>query len=124
MYRYTIPGHEHAGIVVDPGRRSDLKVGDRITSLPIFSACKKCTACLEEKYSQCQNRSFPPGNYPQSPGTYAEYFLAEPEHVRKIPDTMSDEEASMVEPAATPYAALKDMGINTGTGYLFQAAVL
>ena len=38
-------GHEFCGEVIDPGNRSDLKVGDRVTVLPI-SPCGNCPACL------------------------------------------------------------------------------
>ena len=39
-----IMGHEFSGTVIDPGSRSDLKAGDRITGLPI-SPCGVCHAC-------------------------------------------------------------------------------
>ena len=39
-----VMGHEFAGVVVDPGSRNDLKVGDRVTCLPI-SPCLECEAC-------------------------------------------------------------------------------
>ena len=106
------PGHEHAGIVIDPGSRTDLKVGDRITSIPRNTECGVCTACLEHRYDDCVNRTKGVGCYSDGPaGTYAEYFITPPFLVRKIPDTMTNEEAAMIEPCATPYSAVKDMGI-------------
>ena len=30
-----VMGHEFCGIVLDPGSRNDLKIGDRVTALPI-----------------------------------------------------------------------------------------
>ena len=38
-----VMGHEFCGIVLDPGSRNDLKVGDRVTALPI-SPCGHCDA--------------------------------------------------------------------------------
>ncbi|MBQ3378258.1 MAG: alcohol dehydrogenase catalytic domain-containing protein [Clostridia bacterium] len=109
------PGHEHAGIVVDPGSRTDLKVGDRITSLPNRTACGECTACMERRFDDCTHIIKGVGNFPDGPaGTYAEYFSTAPNLVRKIPDTMTNEEAAMIEPCATPYSAVKDMGIKRG----------
>ncbi|MBR2742894.1 MAG: alcohol dehydrogenase catalytic domain-containing protein [Clostridia bacterium] len=109
------PGHEHAGVVFDPGSRTDLKVGDRITSLPKNTPCGVCTACMEHRYDDCTNRIKGIGCYSDGPaGTYAEYFITAPQLVRKIPDTMTNEEAAMVEPCATPYSAVKDMGIRRG----------
>ena len=40
-----VMGHEFSGIVKDPGSRKDLKIGDRVTGLPI-SPCGNCEACL------------------------------------------------------------------------------
>lgn len=109
------PGHEHVGIVVDPGARTDLKVGDRITSLPVSSHCGVCPACLELRFDDCENRILGVGNFANGPaGTYAEYFKTSPHLVRKVPDSMTNEEAAMVEPCATPYSAVKDMGIRRG----------
>lgn len=36
-----VMGHEFAGEVLDPGDRNDLKIGQRVTGLPI-SPCLKC----------------------------------------------------------------------------------
>ncbi|MBR2742895.1 MAG: alcohol dehydrogenase catalytic domain-containing protein [Clostridia bacterium] len=114
-YKGIRPGHEHVGIVVDPGSRTDLKVGDRITSLPVSAPCGKCTACMEHRYDDCMNRIKGVGNFADGPaGTYAEYFFTAPNLVRKVPDGMLNEEAAMVEPCATPYSAVKDMNIRRG----------
>jgi len=114
-YTGTLMGHEHVGIVEDPGARTDLKVGDRITTLPISAHCGECPACLELRFSECQNRIPSVGtSSASSPGSYAEYFKTAPFLVRKIPDGMSNEEAAMVEPCATPYSVVKDLGIRRG----------
>ena len=112
-YKNMIPGHEHAGIVVDPGARTDLKVGDRVTTIPLTTPCGKCVDCLQG-HSFCRNRLPGVGNHVLSPGTYSEYFKTSPIHVRKMYDTMTFEDAAMIEPAATPYAVVKDMGIIPG----------
>jgi len=109
------PGHEHVGIVVDPGSRTDLKVGDRITTIPVSAHCGECPACLEARFDACQNRIKGVGNFADGPaGTYAEYFITSPHLVRRIPDGMTNEEGAMVEPCATPYSAVKDLGITRG----------
>jgi len=113
-YKGLIPGHEHAGVVVDPGSRTDLKVGDRVTSIPVTTPCGKCTDCMEGRSFFCRNKRPPVGNHMANPGTYAEYFEADPVLVRKLSDSISFEDASMIEPAATPYAVVKDLGIMPG----------
>ena len=114
QYTNMIMGHEHAGVVVDPGSRTDLKVGDRVTQLPLWGPCGECVDCMEGRRHLCKNRVLPTGTYAVSPGSYAEYFTSVPSLVRKIPEGMTDAEAAMIEPASTPYAALKDVGIKKG----------
>ena len=45
-------GHEFSGVVIDPGSREDLKVGDRVTALP-FSPCGKCQGCKVRHGRSC-----------------------------------------------------------------------
>ena len=50
--RGLVMGHEFSGIVKDPGSRVDLKIGDRVTGLPI-SPCGNCKACLSGNPQYC-----------------------------------------------------------------------
>ncbi len=52
MPKGLVMGHEFCGIVTDPGSREDLKVGDKVTALPI-SPCGKCHACLTGNPQYC-----------------------------------------------------------------------
>ncbi len=114
-YKGTIMGHEHAGVVVDPGARTDLKAGDRVTTIPVSVGCGVCPACLEHRFDECPNRISGMGlSAAGLPGSYAEYFEADPSLVRKIPDGMTNEEAAMIEPCATPYSVVQDLGIKRG----------
>ena len=47
-----VMGHEFAGTVLDNGGREDIKVGDRITGLPI-SPCGHCEACKTGNPQYC-----------------------------------------------------------------------
>ena len=47
-----VMGHEFVGKVIDPGSRDDLKVGDRVTALPI-SPCGECEACKTGNPQYC-----------------------------------------------------------------------
>ena len=47
-----VMGHEFCGQVVDPGKRQDLKVGDKVTGLPI-SPCGMCEACKTGNPQYC-----------------------------------------------------------------------
>jgi threonine dehydrogenase-like Zn-dependent dehydrogenase len=49
-----------------------------------------------------------------SPGAYAEYISVRPDMVRGLPDTISDVEAAMIEPAAVALHAVRTSGMHEG----------
>lgn len=108
-----IMGHEFAGTVVDPGLLKDsLKPGDRITALPL-NPCGECEYCKAHRYNLCVNGlKASPGI--TAPGAYAEYYAARPDMVRKLPETVSDEEAAMLEPAAVSLRAVRLAEVKPG----------
>lgn len=109
-----IMGHEFAGTVVDPGNREDLKVGDRVTGLPI-SPCGKCEACKTGNPQFCKSTWVNAVGLSASfPGGYAEYTKVHPEMVRKLPDEVSFDEAAMVEPASVSLHATNLADIKVG----------
>ncbi|MFZ5573458.1 MAG: zinc-dependent alcohol dehydrogenase [Thermodesulfobacteriota bacterium] len=108
-----IPGHEFCGTVDDPGARTDLPKGVRITALPL-NLCGTCESCRTGADNIClQGMKRPiPGN--NSPGAYAEYLLLRPDMVRALPDSVSDGQAVMIEPAAVALHAMRRAGVTTG----------
>jgi L-iditol 2-dehydrogenase len=94
-----IMGHEFVGRVVDPGNlQATLKVGDRVTSIPM-NPCGTCEMCRLGNISQCAaGAKAAPGV--SIAGAYAEYFASRSDMVRKIPDSISDDSAAVIEPAA------------------------
>ena len=107
-----VMGHEFCGKVLDPGSRSDLKVGDRVTALPI-SPCGECEACKSGNPQYCPNTwTYAIGLALTNPGAYAEKTSSRPDMVIKVPDSVSDEEAAMVEPTAVALHAVNLANIN------------
>lgn len=108
-----VMGHEFSGTVVNPGK-SDFKVGDRITALPI-SPCGKCDACKSRNVQYCSetwlNAS---GLSLNNSGAYAEYSSCFPNMARLLPEEVSDEEAAMVEPTAVSLHGVKLADIKVG----------
>ena len=95
-----VMGHEFSGVVVDPGSREDLKVGDRVTALPI-SPCGECEACTTGNIQYCLHTwDDAVGLSLSTPGGLTPRIKVRPDMVIKVPDTVSDEEAAMVEPTA------------------------
>lgn len=108
-----VMGHEFAGTVADPGALKDtLKVGDRVTALPI-NPCGECPPCKSGHFNMCAHGlDAAPGI--TSPGAYAEYFVSRPDMVRKLPDTVSDSEAAMIEPTGVALRAVRLAGVKPG----------
>ena len=95
-----IMGHEFCGKVIDPGSRNDLKVGDRVTALPI-SPCGKCEPCREGNIQFCTEAwKNAVGLSINNPGGLTSTIAIRPDMVIKVPDNISDEEVAMVEPTA------------------------
>ena len=117
-----VMGHEFAGEVVDPGSRDDLKVGDRVTGLPI-SPCGKCEACKTGNPQYCKSTwKEAVGLSLTNPGGYAEFTSCRPDLVRKIPDNMTYEQAAMVEPSAVSLHAVKLGNVKIGDKVLVIGA--
>jgi L-iditol 2-dehydrogenase len=98
-----IPGHEWSGQVVDVGKNvKTVSRGDRVVAeVPI--PCHICNNCKDGmEPNMCANielYGFSWGN----PGGMAEYTLALEERLFKVPDNVSYEEASLVEPVSVAY---------------------
>lgn len=109
-----ILGHEYSGIVSDPGNRNDLKVGDRVTALPI-SPCGKCQACLSGNPQYCKETwTYATGLSLTNPGALAPRLKVRSDMVFKLPDNVSFEEGAMVEPTAVGLHAVHLADIKVG----------
>lgn len=94
----VIMGHEFSGLVVEVGSEvTGYKVGDRVVAEPHTQACGKCELCRIGHIQLCAAKRSPGWGIN---GAFAR-CLAMPEHLlHRIPDSMSDEEAALVEPTA------------------------
>lgn len=108
-----VMGHEFAGVIEDTGGRQDMKSGDRVTAIPI-NPCGECSACRKGLVQMCLNGMKRPTVGQNSPGAYAEYVSIRSDMVRKLPDTINDLEAAMIEPAAVCLHAVRRAGIKAG----------
>ena len=109
-----IMGHEFTGKVVNPATRVDLKVGDRVTALPI-SPCGHCEACETGNPQYCNETwSHAVGLSLDNPGGLTSTIAVRPDMVMKLPDNVSDEEGAMVEPTAVGLHAIHLADIKVG----------
>lgn len=108
-----IPGHEAIGRVaaVGAGVRT-VKAGDRVGVPWLYSACGHCEYCLTGWETVCAQAQF--GGYTRN-GGFAEYLLADPNYVARIPDALSAVEAAPIICAGvTTYKAVKETGARAG----------
>lgn len=113
-----VMGHEFSGVVTDPGDRDDLKVGDRVTALPI-SPCGVCPACKTGNPQYCLHTwEDALGLALSNPGAYSEKTAIRSNMVIKLPDSVSDSEAAMVEPTAVGLHAIHLADIKVGSKVL------
>lgn len=113
-----VMGHEFCGEVIDPGNCDDLKVGDRVTALPI-SPCNKCPACLSGNPQYCKSTwTEAVGLSLDNPGALTEKIKVRSDMVLKVPDNVSDEEAAMVEPTAVALHGIHLADVKVGSKVL------
>lgn len=111
-----IMGHEASGIIEQAGTDvKNWKEGDRVTfDSTVYPLNDWFT--LNGRYNLSNNREVlgvSPGTYRRN-GAFAE-FVAVPQHILyRIPDSVSFEHASMVEPVAVALHALNISGMKTG----------
>ena len=107
-------GHEIAGQIVDVGERvKKYKVGDRV-SASHHVPCNTCHYCLSGHHTVCDTlRST---NF--YPGGFSEFVLLPPINVDRgiylLPDEMSYEAATFIEPLACVLRAQRIAGISPG----------
>lgn len=101
-----IPGHEGIGLVVAIGVGvSGVKEGDRVGVPWLYSACGHCEYCLAAWESVCANAEF--GGYTKN-GGFAEYILADPDYVARIPTGLAAAEAApLICAGITTYKGIK-----------------
>ena len=92
-----VMGHEFSGEVAEVGKNVEkVVVGDRVTINPIVT-CGKCEQCITGQTNICKNFSLI-GLHVD--GAFAEYIPVLGENCYKIPDSMSFEEAALIEPCS------------------------
>ncbi|MBU2991721.1 zinc-binding dehydrogenase [Octadecabacter sp. 1_MG-2023] len=114
---YT-PGHEYMGTVAALGPGVDeFEVGDRVT-VEIHAGCGQCKRCRMGMYTSCHNYGLNYGDHDKghrangftTDGGFAEYAVNNINTMIRVPDDMSDEEATLVVTAGTSMYGLTELG--------------
>lgn len=120
MKEPLILGHESSATVVKVGPSvKHLKVGDRVAVEPQIP-CRVCDSCKHGYYNTCPDTKFfatPPYN-----GSLTRLYKHAADFCFKLPDHVSYEEASLMEPLAVAVHACRRAGIKTGDTVLVVGA--
>ena len=112
------PGHEYMGTVAALGPGVDeYAIGQRVT-VEIHAGCGQCKRCREGMYTACHNYGLNYGDVDKghrangftTDGGFCEYQVNNINTLVAIPDTMSDEEATLVVTAGTAMYGLTELG--------------
>lgn len=112
------PGHEYMGTVVALGPSVDeFRIGDRVT-VEIHSGCGQCKRCRMGMYTSCHNYGLNYGkknkghraNGFTSDGGFKQYAINHVNTLIKVPEDMTDEEATLVVTAGTTMYGLTELG--------------
>ena len=113
-------GHETAGVVVATGEDvSGLQVGDRVMVFHHIP-CGECYYCQHKVFAQCPTykKVGATAGYEPSGGGFSEYVRVMDWIVRKgvirIPDGVSFEQASFIEPVNTCMKGIETLGLKPG----------
>jgi L-iditol 2-dehydrogenase len=108
------PGHEYMGTVVALGPDVDeFGIGERVT-VEIHAGCGQCKRCRQGMYTSCLNYGRPEkghrANGFTTDGGFAEYAVNHINTLVRVPDSMSDAEATLVVTAGTSMYGLTELG--------------
>ncbi|WP_426613779.1 zinc-dependent alcohol dehydrogenase [Bradyrhizobium sp. McL0616] len=112
------PGHEYMGTVAALGPGVDeYRIGERVT-VEIHAGCGQCKRCRQGMYTSCHNYGLNYGNVDKghrangftTDGGFAEYAVNHINTLSRVPDNMSDEEATLVVTAGTSMYGLTELG--------------
>lgn len=112
------PGHEYMGTVAALGPGVDeYKIGERVT-VEIHAGCGQCKRCRQGMYTSCHNYGLNYGDVDKghrangftTDGGFAEYAINHINTLSRVPDSMSDEEATLVVTAGTSMYGLTELG--------------
>ena len=116
-----IPGHEGIGLVAAIGSGvTNVKEGDRVGVPWLYSACGRCEYCLSAWETVCASAQF--GGYTVN-GGFADYILADPSYVARIPDGLSAVSAAPIICAGvTTYKGIKEAATKPGDWVVVSGA--
>ena len=107
----AIPGHEFCGQVVETADEENRAwVGKRVGVYPLVP-CKQCPSCQKGEYETCVHYDYIGS---RRDGGFAEYVAVPVWNLVELPDTISDIQGALLEPAAVALHAVRRADIEAG----------
>jgi L-iditol 2-dehydrogenase len=123
LHPYThypvVQGHEVSGLIETVGEKvANLKPGDMVTVMPQV-VCGACLPCRTGNYHICDHLKVMGF---QTGGAAQEFFPVDADHVVRLPDDFSIDQAAMIEPTAVAVHAANRAGNLSAKGVLVLGA--
>lgn len=114
FHRNFTPGHEYMGTVAALGPGVDeFALGERV-AVEVHAGCGRCERCRAGLYTACLNYGVPGkghrANGFTTDGGFAQYALNHVNTLVRVPEALSDEEATLIVTAGTALYALDALG--------------
>lgn len=115
-----ILGHELSGRIVAVGSQvPESRLGERVAVEPQKN-CRRCRECRAGRYNLCPNMEF--FATPPIDGAFAQYCAIRTEFAHRLPDTISDEAAALLEPLSVAITTMRKAGVTPGSSILIAGA--
>lgn len=102
-YHNMVLGHEFSGTVIDPGSRTDLKVGDRVVPAPNIG-CGTCELCRRGLTNICTEFALVWGGF-------GEVAAMDPREIYKMPEGMTFTEGAILEPVSVSVSSIRKLNV-------------
>lgn len=115
-----ILGHELSGRIVAVGADvPQTRIGERVAVEPQKN-CRRCRECRAGRYNLCPAMEF----YATPPidGAFARYCAIRTEFAHRLPDSISDEAAALLEPLSVAITTMRKAGVTPGSSILIAGA--
>lgn len=99
-----IPGHEFSGKVIQTGKNADKKWQDKRVGIFPLIPCRRCAACRKQQYELCSSYGYLGS---RRDGGFAAYAAVPEWNLIELPDSVTYEQAAMLEPAAVAVHAMR-----------------
>ena len=114
--RPLVLGHEASGVVEGVGAAvTRLRPGDRVSLEPGVPDLS-CPQCLAGRYNLCEDMRF--HATPPYDGSFVEYVVHHELFSHRVPDSMTDDAAALLEPLSVALWACQKGGVTAGSRVL------